>query len=189
MKLVVIYGPPAVGKLSVARELSGMTGYELFHNHASLDAVDRRFGFGSREFNEAVVRYRAEKLTEAAKNGTNLIFTSAFIKGEHEFVAGRLREMIGAYGGEVCFVYLYADEETLLKRVKGESRKEFGKITEVDALKLFLRTHEVTKEAPIKGSLVLDSSGMNADSVHNLAVKIAERFEIKVLSKEKTAQG
>ena len=36
MKLVFIYGLPGVGKLTVAKELSIITGYKLFHNQCSL---------------------------------------------------------------------------------------------------------------------------------------------------------
>jgi tRNA uridine 5-carbamoylmethylation protein Kti12 len=32
MKLIFLYGPPAVGKLTVAQELVTLTGYKLFHN-------------------------------------------------------------------------------------------------------------------------------------------------------------
>jgi len=33
MKLVFIYGPPAVGKLTVANALAKVTGFKVFHNH------------------------------------------------------------------------------------------------------------------------------------------------------------
>jgi len=33
MRLVFIYGMPATGKLTVAKELVDITGYALFHNH------------------------------------------------------------------------------------------------------------------------------------------------------------
>jgi adenylate kinase family enzyme len=32
MHLVVIFGPPAVGKMTVGHELTKLTGYKLFHN-------------------------------------------------------------------------------------------------------------------------------------------------------------
>jgi hypothetical protein len=37
VKLVVLYGLPATGKLMVARELSRLTGLRLFHNHLTVD--------------------------------------------------------------------------------------------------------------------------------------------------------
>jgi tRNA A37 N6-isopentenylltransferase MiaA len=33
MELLFIYGPAAVGKLTIGRELAKLTGYRLFHNH------------------------------------------------------------------------------------------------------------------------------------------------------------
>ena len=50
MNLVFIYGPPGVGKLTVAKELAGLTGYKLFHNHLSIDWVLPVFDFGSDPF-------------------------------------------------------------------------------------------------------------------------------------------
>ena len=50
MKLVLIHGAPAVGKLSVARELAKLTGFRLFHNHLTVDLVSAVFPFGSQPF-------------------------------------------------------------------------------------------------------------------------------------------
>jgi shikimate kinase len=33
MNFIVIFGPPAVGKMTVGQELARLTGYKLFHNH------------------------------------------------------------------------------------------------------------------------------------------------------------
>jgi hypothetical protein len=37
--LTYLYGPPAVGKLTVATPLAEVTGHRLFHNHLSVNAV------------------------------------------------------------------------------------------------------------------------------------------------------
>jgi cytidylate kinase len=39
MKLLFLYGPAASGKLTIARELTTLTGFALFHNHLVVDAV------------------------------------------------------------------------------------------------------------------------------------------------------
>ena len=39
MKLIIIFGPPAVGKMTVGYELAKITGLRLFHNHMTIDLV------------------------------------------------------------------------------------------------------------------------------------------------------
>ena len=47
MKLVFIYGPPAAGKLTIARKVAEKAGLALYHNHMIVDAVGAVFPFGS----------------------------------------------------------------------------------------------------------------------------------------------
>jgi hypothetical protein len=47
MRLVFIYGLPATGKLTVARELAAMTVFRLFHNHLAVDLLLLVFDFWS----------------------------------------------------------------------------------------------------------------------------------------------
>lgn len=39
MKLVIIFGPQAVGKMTVGQELEKLTGLKLFHNHMTIELV------------------------------------------------------------------------------------------------------------------------------------------------------
>ncbi len=57
MKLVFIYGPPAVGKLTVATELVKLTGFKLFDNHVSIDFVKSVFEFGTRRYWKLIEKY------------------------------------------------------------------------------------------------------------------------------------
>ena len=50
MKLIFIFGMPASGKLTVAKELSRLTGYKVFHNHLAVDLLLSVFEFDSRPF-------------------------------------------------------------------------------------------------------------------------------------------
>jgi hypothetical protein len=38
--LVIIFGPPAVGKMTVGLELERLTGFRLLHNHMTVGDVD-----------------------------------------------------------------------------------------------------------------------------------------------------
>lgn len=37
MEFVLLYGPPAIGKLTIAKELQKLKGYKLLHNHLVVD--------------------------------------------------------------------------------------------------------------------------------------------------------
>jgi shikimate kinase len=37
MKLVILFGPPAVGKMTVGQQLANLTGFKLFHNHMTIE--------------------------------------------------------------------------------------------------------------------------------------------------------
>ena len=41
MKLIIIHGPPAAGKLTTANEIAAATGFKVFHNHLSIAAFGR----------------------------------------------------------------------------------------------------------------------------------------------------
>jgi hypothetical protein len=47
MRLVVLYGPPGVGKLTVGTALSELTGFKLFLNHLTVNLVTSVFPPGS----------------------------------------------------------------------------------------------------------------------------------------------
>lgn len=60
MTLVVIFGPPAVGKMTVGMELERLTGMRLFHNHMTVDPVLQFFPFGSEPFSKLVGKFRRQ---------------------------------------------------------------------------------------------------------------------------------
>ena len=45
MWLLFLHGPPASGKLTIARELKTLTGFQLFHNHLAVDLLESVFEF------------------------------------------------------------------------------------------------------------------------------------------------
>lgn len=116
--LIVVCGPQAVGKMTVAESLRDKLKYNLMTNHDSIEVSDRIFGFGTpaqHEFN-AVFRQKAFEL--AVKHNVDLLFTfvCAFeVPEEREYLTG-LAQAFEAAGGSFYFVELYADAETRLER-------------------------------------------------------------------------
>jgi adenylate kinase len=139
MKLVFLHGLPGVGKLTVARELAGLTGFRIFHNHLTVDLVESMFEFGSQPFvelRETIWLAAFKQAVEAKLPG--LIFTFAFDRSVRASFIGNVRNIVEANGGEVLFVELKCSPEELERRITHPSRQKFGKL---NSLELF---HELS---------------------------------------------
>lgn len=54
--VIILYGPPGVGKLTVANELIKATSdFKLFHVHMLADLVSSLFATGKREFVDSFI--------------------------------------------------------------------------------------------------------------------------------------
>lgn len=116
--LVIICGPQAVGKMTVAESLRDKLKYNLMVNHDSIEVSDKIFGFATpaqREFN-AIFREKAFEV--AIKHNIDLLFTyvCAFeVPAEKEYLT-KLAKLFQSNGGKFYFVELSADLETRLAR-------------------------------------------------------------------------
>jgi hypothetical protein len=132
MQLVFIHGAPAVGKLTVARQLAILSGFRLFHNHLTVDLVRSVFPFGTEPF----VRLREEiwlsTFHEAAQSKTSLIFTFAPEGTVRPKFIQNTKDVVATSGGKVVFVELTCDEHELERRVESPSRKQFEKLTSIE---------------------------------------------------------
>lgn len=138
MKLILIYGPPAVGKFTIAKELAGLTGFKLLHNHLTVDAVSLIFEKGTAQYRRALQKIRLLMLEEAVRaNVIGMIMTLVWAPGVT--AVDQYAEVIERNGGEFCLVRLYCDLTTLQERVVSHERRIFGKIVNVDILNKELR--------------------------------------------------
>lgn len=139
MKLVFLYGMPATGKLTVGRDLAGITGYKLFHNHLVVDLLQGLFEFGSAPFVELREEMWLSVFARAAESGMpGLIFTFApEATVRPGFVDGVMR-VVSRAGSEVRFVELVCPTEELKLRMGDDARRQFGKLSSVE---LFERLH------------------------------------------------
>ncbi len=73
--LVMLVGPPAVGKMTVGHELASRTGLRLFHNHHTIDLVLRFFEFGTPPFQRLVGEFRRRMFEEVAARAQRNTFS------------------------------------------------------------------------------------------------------------------
>lgn len=167
MKLIVIYGSPAVGKLTVARELSKITGYPVFHNHLTVDFLDAFYE--GKGFWALAEKIRLDVFEAYAKNGNKgLIFTFVYSKPNDNDFVDDLKAVVEKNDGEVCFVRLFCDEKVLYERVTNESRKEFGKIKKVEVLQEDLAKDNIVSVIDNVKSLEIDNSNISSLDVARL---------------------
>ena len=125
MHFVLVFGPPAVGKMTVGHELAKLTGYKLFHNHMTVEPVLDIFPFGSPPFGRLVGEFRRRIIEEAVQVGLpGLVFTLVWgleLPADAETVAS-YAEIVESAGGRVSFVELYADLDERLVRNRTEFR-------------------------------------------------------------------
>jgi broad-specificity NMP kinase len=166
MELIILYGPPGVGKLTVAEALAARTGYKVFHNHLTVDLVTSLFPFGSREAMRLIVKYRLELLEAAAQAGLDgVIHTFVYAHGPDDGFMQKLIDAVEGHGGHVTLVLLRCDPEILLERVTGESRAKHGKLRDVEILRDLLAQRQLMEPFPGRPSLVMDNTNRSAIDV------------------------
>jgi hypothetical protein len=161
-RLIFLYGPPAVGKLTVARAIAERGGFRVLHNHVTFDPVAEVLPVGTPVFWAALDKVRLELVTAAAAEGIDLVYTFVFAPGDEPHVD----EVANAYesvGGSALFVQLLAPPEELRRRVTDGSRAVHAKIREAAALDDVLRKHDVFASIPGRDSLTIDTEAMSPE--------------------------
>jgi tRNA uridine 5-carbamoylmethylation protein Kti12 len=166
MHLIILYGPPGVGKLTVARELATRTGFKVFHNHLTNDLLTSLFEFGSEPMLRLTTKYRIEMLTEAAKADlSGVIHTLVYSRGVDDDFMQDLIDASEHHGGTATLVLLRCDPEVLMERLISESRSEFGKLRTPETLRKLLREQSFMEPFPHRPSLVIDNTHLSPGDV------------------------
>lgn len=158
MKLIVIHGPPAAGKLTVANEVARLTGFKVFHNHLSIDCAKPVFEFGSEAFWRIVLTIRAETIAEAAREGIDVLHTFCYAKGTDDENLGKLIAAAEDNGGDVHMVLLLCDDDERRRRISHESRVRIGKLTDPDSVTRSRELHDLESPFPGRETLTIDTT-------------------------------
>lgn len=127
MNFVIIFGPQAVGKMTVGQNLAAKTNFKLFHNHMSIDLVSQIFDYGTPSGKRLVSLIRREIFEEVSQSDLEgLIFTYVWafdLQADWDYIE-QISTLFKSRGGTVYFVELEADLEERMMRNKTENRLE-----------------------------------------------------------------
>jgi broad-specificity NMP kinase len=174
MKLILIYGPPATGKLTVSTELASRTGFYILHNHKTIDLYKEVLDFGTDEFWAKVIALRTELVEIAAKNNKSVILTLCYELSDQSYV-DNLTRIVEDSGSEIYFVKLVCKIEELKNRVVGESRKNHGKIKETEKLERSLSSHDYGHKIEGKHSIEIENTHKSPAEVVDIVI---EKFNL-----------
>ena len=163
MKLLIIYGAPAAGKLTIATEVARRTGFKLFHNHVSIDCVKPVFDFGTPSFLKMIETIRFAMIAEAAREAVDLIHTFVYAAGEDDEHFGRLIASAEDNGGEVNLVLLKCEPDELKARIGNDSRVRIGKLTDPNSIEGSLQKYDLRSTFPGRETLVIDKTDNTVD--------------------------
>lgn len=185
MKFVLIFGPQAVGKMTVGQALENKTELKLFHNHMTIELLEPFFGF-SPEMWKLTNLFRMEIFQEVANSDLDgLIFTYvwAFDQQEDWNYVEKMCEIFESNGASIYFVELEADLNERLERNKSQNRLKHKPtkrniVTSEANLKQSMQKYRLNSlEGEIKKEnyIRINNTHLNADEVANM---IKEEFDL-----------
>ena len=124
MKLVVIIGAGAVGKMTVGQELMKITKLRLFHNHMSIELGIEIFGDFKRmgNFGKRIREVVFEEFAASDLYGMIFTYMLAFdVQADWEALDS-LVDIFRRENAEICYVELVAPQEIRLQRNATENR-------------------------------------------------------------------
>lgn len=126
MKLVIITGPHAVGKMTVGQELAAITGLKLFHNHMTIELVMNFFDpFSSPEGKRLKTLFQSEILKAVASSTLPGLILTAMLDFDSPATYKGLDstiELFRSHGAQIYLVELCAALDVRLERNKTENR-------------------------------------------------------------------
>lgn len=175
MNLIILHGPPASGKYSIAKELEQLIDASIYHNHLAIDVVKPFFDFGSSEFWRLVDEIRFNCLSAFLRAyPKTVVFTWCYSDPEDRAFFESLEKVAQEAKSNIIPVFLQCSSESLKQRVVNKERGELGKLNDVAGLEACMDKWNLCS-IPREDCLVLNTDNKSAKAS---AIELVERLKV-----------
>lgn len=165
--LVIIYGPPGVGKMTVAKNLCKLTNYKFLPHNLIFDLIMPlvTYDVSDDDLWNLYERIKLEIIKTANKKGNNLILTEIYDsplsdKRFEEFVDFLRKNKI-----KYKFVKLTCDKKEHLKRVVSKERKGTKKVNTKRFLNRIMKKGNLDADISFVKNLIINNTNLSAKQV------------------------
>lgn len=180
MKFLIIHGPPAVGKLTVAKEIARITGMKLFDNHLTVNAVASVFGHAHDAYFRLLPRIRLAILEEAMQAEIDMVSTYVYNHARSEVSSKyfeKIDDLFAHHDAQLLFLRLTCERAALDERVTNDERRLKGAINTVERLASYIDERDPDQPIPGRDSLTIDNTNLSPTEVAEAAIA---HFGLKV---------
>lgn len=181
MKLLILIGNSAVGKMTVGQELCKITPFRLFHNHMMIEPVLEVFGQFRGDVIQKLRHVIFEEFSKTDNYGMVFTYMWAFdMQSDWDYLES-VKQLFGLPDEDIYYVELLAPQEVRLARNRTENRlknKASKRDVEISNQRLLnddlrYRCESLPGEIPFPNYLRLENENISAADA---AQRIKEQF-------------
>lgn len=183
MKLVVLIGDAAVGKMTVGQELMKQTGLRLFHNHMMIEPVIDIFGYFNGHVIQALREVIFREFAKSDNEGMIFTFMWAFdMQSDWDYI-NHVTGIFQEQGAEIYYAELVAPQHIRLQRNETENclhHKPSKRDLEASRARVLrddaaYRCESLPGEIPFENYIKIDNSNLSPEEA---AARIREAFHL-----------
>jgi len=173
MEVIIIYGPPASGKMTITKELCKITTAKYFPHNLVFDIINPIFGVNTKDDDlwDLYEDLKIDIIKTAKKKNLSLILTEIYnnpLSNERfeEFIDELKKAKV-----EYKFVKVGCSKEELLKRVEKADRKNTKKLNSAKEYQRIMQESQLNEKIPFVKSLVIENTNISAKKVAQMIKK------------------
>lgn len=183
-KLILLFGPQATGKMTVAQDVCSSNNFGMIHNHMIIDMMKHLYGYGTDAFHKERVNITNFLLLSALSNNVDMILTKTFNFNDENDINyfNNINSFVDENIIKFYLIELSSDLKTRLARNKTDNRLKNKpskrdvnlsdkRLIQTDKTFNYVLPHEYAKK---NHYLQIDNSNLSVTDTTNKIIKFIQ---------------